>query len=351
MSLKNMSMSLSKRNRFLILFFILALIVAGLRGFQLYRYVVYDNVKTAGTIIIPRHATFDQVLDSLRAKDILKNEKAFKWVAEKKDYPRYIKPGKYLFQASQNSNSMVNMLKAGNQQPVSVIFNNLRFMEELAGKISRYIEPDSSTLLAHLTDSATITRLGFDKNSFHAMFIPNTYQMYWTTSPEKFIERMKTEYDRFWNNDRKAKAERLGLSPVEVITVASIVQEETAKKEEMPVVAGLYLNRIRKGIPLQADPTIRYALGNFDVKRILTKYLEIDSPYNTYKYAGLPPGPINFPEVTSIDAVLNPKEHSFLYMCAKEDFSGYHNFARTLREHAQNARRYQQALNDRKIWE
>jgi len=162
---------------------------------------------------------------------------------------------------------------------------------------------------------------------------------------------MKTEYDRFWNGKRKAKADTLGLLPIEVITVASIVQEETIKEEEKPIVAGLYLNRIRKGIPLQADPTIRYALGNFEIRRILKKYLEIDSPYNTYKYPGLPPGPINFPEISSIDAVLNADYNNYLYMCAREDFSGYHNFARTLREHTQNARRYQDALNKQKIWE
>jgi len=340
-----------KLNKILIILVTVAFIIAGLRGYQLYRYAFESNVKNPGTIIIPYEATFDQVLDSLRAKGILENEKAFKWVSKKKDYPNHIKAGNYLFQAGQGTNNMVNMLIAGNQKAISVVFNNLRFMEELAGKVSRYIAPDSSTLIAYFADPAVINKMGFDKYSFHAMFIPNTYEIYWTTTPEKFTERMKAEYDRFWNEDRKAKAGTLGLSPVEVITVASIVQEETVKEEEKPIVAGLYLNRIRKGIPLQADPTIRYALGDFGIKRILTKYLETDSPFNTYKYAGLPPGPINFPEISSIEAVLNAKEHSYIYMCAKEDFSGYHHFARTLREHSQNARRYQQALNAHKIWE
>jgi UPF0755 protein len=348
---RNLIMLFPKLNKILIILVTIAFIIAGLRGYQLYRYAFESNVKRPGTIIIPYEATFDQVLDSLRTKGILENENAFKWVSKKKDYPNHIKAGHYLFQAGQATNNMVNMLIAGNQKAVSVVFNNLRFMEELAGKVSRYVAPDSSALIAYLTDSTVISKMGFDKYSFHAMFIPNTYEIYWTTTPEKFTKRMRAEYDRFWNEDRKAKAETLGLSPVEVITVASIVQEETVKEEEKPIVAGLYLNRIRKGIPLQADPTIRYALGNFGIKRILTKYLETDSPFNTYKYTGLPPGPINFPEISSIEAVLNAKEHNYIYMCAKEDFSGYHYFSRTLREHTQNARRYQQALNDHKIWE
>lgn len=338
-------------NKLLIILTTVAFIVAGLRAYQLYRYVFRDNVENPGTIIIPHRSDYEQVLDSLRIKKILRDEKAFRWVSRKKDYPAHIKAGKYRFDKGQNSNQLVNMLKAGNQAAVWIVFNNLRFMEELAGKVSRYIAADSSSLIAHLNDSAVIAKMGFNKHSFHAMFIPNTYQMYWTTTPEKFTERMKKEYDRFWNSERKTKAKAINLTPVEVITVASIVQEETIKPEEKPVVAGLYLNRIRNGMPLQADPTIKFALGNFAIRRILNKHLETDSPYNTYKYAGLPPGPINFPEISSIDAVLNADKNDYLFMCAREDFSGYHNFARTHREHARNAKRYQDALNAQNIWE
>lgn len=350
MNSHNRIMLFPKLNKIVMVVIAIAFIVIGLRSYQLFRFIFDDNVNNPGTITIVFEATFDQVLDSLRTKGILKSEKAFRWVAEKKAYPGQIKAGRYFFQAGQNTNSMVNMLKAGNQKPVSVIFNRLRFMEELAGKVSRYIAPDSAQLLACLTDSTVMGELGFNSFSFHAMFIPNTYEMYWTTTPELFVRRMKAEYERFWNEERKTKADALGLSPVEVITLASIVQEETIKEEEKPVVAGLYLNRIRKGIPLQADPTIRYALGDFGIKRILTKYLAIDSPYNTYKYGGLPPGPINFPEISSVDAVLNAQSHHYLYMCAREDFSGYHHFARTLSEHNRNAKRYQQALNNQQIW-
>jgi UPF0755 protein len=182
------------------------------------------------------------------------------------------------------------------------------------------------------------------------MFIPDTYEFYWTTSAKQFADRMKNEYERFWNDERKNRAEQINLNPVEVITLASIVQSETAKKEELKTVAGLYINRLKRGQLLQADPTVKYAVGDFSLKRILNLHLEIESPYNTYKYVGLPPGPINFPETESIDAVLNFEKHNYIFMCAKEDFSGYHNFAGTLAEHNRNAAKYRAALNAEKIW-
>jgi UPF0755 protein len=181
------------------------------------------------------------------------------------------------------------------------------------------------------------------------MFIPDTYEFYWTTSAEEFADRMKSEYDKFWNGERKIKAEEIKLSPAEVTTLASIVQAETAKKEEQKRIAGLYMNRLKRGQLLQADPTVKYAVGDFSLKRILNVHLQTESPYNTYKYAGLPPGPINFPETTSIDAVLNFEHHNYLYMCAKEDFSGYHNFAVTLDEHNRNAAKYRAALDRNNI--
>ncbi|MGE4586910.1 MAG: endolytic transglycosylase MltG [Mangrovibacterium sp.] len=351
LKIHNRVMLFPRLNKILIVVVSLAFIVAGLRAYQLFTWVFEDNVRQTGSMIIPYEASFEQVLDSLRTKDLLKNEKAFIWVCRKKDYPAHIKPGRYVFEKGQITNAMVNMLKAGNQQAVTVTFNNLRYMEELAGKVARYLATDSLSLLNWLNDSVMIREMGFDFHSFHAMFIPNSYKMYWTTSPEQFTKRMKAEYERFWNRERKAKADSIGLSRVEVIILASIVQEETVREEEKPVVAGLYLNRIRENMLLQADPTIKYALGDFSLRRILTRQLETDSPYNTYKYAGLPPGPINFPEISSIEAILNARQHNYLYMCAREDFSGYHNFARTLREHNRNARLYQQALNARKIWE
>lgn len=346
---KNRVLLFPKLTKSLIIFFVIAFVIAGLKGYQLFTYVFEENVKNPGSIIIPAEASFDQVLDSIHAKDILENEKGFIWVAKKKDYPNFIKSGKYVFDKGMNNNSLVNMLKAGNQEPVTVTFNNLRFMEELAAQVSKYIEPDSAELINYLSNPEVIKEMGFNEYTFHAMFIPNSYEFYWTTSPQQFTERMRAEYDRFWNSERLAKADSLGLTPIEVTTIASIVQEETIKAEEKPIVAGLYLNRIKKGMLLQADPTIKFALGDFTITRVLNKYLEIDSPYNTYKHAGLPPGPINFPEISSINAVLNADDNKYLYMCAREDFSGYHNFAATLSEHNANAARYQQALNANNI--
>jgi UPF0755 protein len=337
--------------KFIVVFFAIALIVAGLRGYQLYMYVFNENVKTEKAFIIPEGATFSQVTDTLEKNDILLNYKAFRWVSKKKSYPALIKPGRYLFKKGMNTNQIVNMLRAGEQEPLDVTFNNARFKEDLAGKVSRYLQADSLSILRLFNDKKKIEEYGFTPETFKAMFIPNTYEFYWTTSAEEFADRMKREYDRFWNETRRQKAEAIGLTPVEVTTLASIVQEETVKADELKRVAGLYINRLKRGMLLQADPTVKFAVGDFSLRRILNGHLEIDSPYNTYKYAGLPPGPINFPEASAIDAVLNYEKHDYLYMVARADFSGYHHFSKTLAEHNRHAARYRAALNERKIWE
>jgi UPF0755 protein len=208
---------------------------------------------------------------------------------------------------------------------------------------------DADSLLYLLNDSTYCDALGFTPETVLTMFLPNTYEMYWNIGEEKFVSKMKREYLNFWNSDRNAKAQALGLSPIEVSVLASIVEEESAVVDEYPMIAGLYLNRLSKGMPLQADPTVKFALGDFGLRRILHKHLEVDSPYNTYKNIGLPPGPLRIPSIKAIDAVLNRVEHNYLYMCAKEDLSGTHNFAVTLAQHTANARRYQAALNRRGI--
>ncbi len=343
-------MTFPKVGKFIIIFFAVAFILAGLRGYQLYMYVFNENVKTERVFIIPEGATYNQVVDSLQAYDILNNYKAFHWVSKKKSYQETVKPGRYLLRKGMNTNQIVNKLRAGDQDPVNVTFNNARFNEDLAGKVSRYLQTDSLSILQLFSNEELIAKYGFTPETFRAMFIPNTYQFFWTTSANDFAARMKKEYDRFWNETRLKKAEEIGLSPVEVITLASIVQEETAKSDELGKVAGLYINRLQMGMPLQADPTVKYAVGDFSLRRILHIHLEVDSPYNTYKNAGLPPGPVNFPEVSAIDAVLNYEKHNYLYMAAKEDFSGYHNFARTLAEHNRNASRYRAALDKMQIY-
>ena len=347
---KSRAMTFPRVGKFIIIFFAVAFVVAGLRGYQLYMYVFNENVKNEVPLFIPEGAVYSQVVDSLRTYDILENYKAFHWVSKKKNYPSSVKPGRYLLRVGMNTNQIVNKLRAGEQDPVNVTFNNARFNEDLAGKVSRYIVADSLDILQLFADTAKISRWGFTPETFRAMFIPNTYQFYWTTNANEFAERMKKEFDRFWNESRRQQAEEIGMTPVEVTTLASIVQEETAKKEELSRVAGLYINRLKRGMPLQADPTVRYAVGDFSLRRILNVHLETDSPYNTYKYAGLPPGPVNFPEVSAIDAVLNYETHNYLYMAAKEDFSGFHNFATTLAEHNRNANRYRAALDKMKIY-
>lgn len=347
---KNRIMLFPRLNKWIIIVFIVALAGVGFRGYQLYRYIFDANINTPGSIIIPLNATYEQVIDSLKKHKIITNYKAFNWVAKRKKYAESIKPGKYLLDKGLNSNEILTMLRSGDQQPVMVTFNNLRFIEELAGAVSKYIEPDSTALIQKFNDPAVYEKYGFNKNTFHCMFIPNTYEFYWTTTADQFLERMSMEYKRFWNEERRNKAIELGLTPEEVMTVASIVQEESNKKDEKPIIAGLYLNRIKRGIPLQADPTVKFALGNFRIKRVLNSHLKVDSPYNTYMYPGLPPGPINFPEISSIESVLNAANTPYIYMCARQDFSGYHNFSRTLSGHNVNARKYKAALDSLEIF-
>ncbi len=336
---------ISKAGKYIILGVAIAFIVAGIRGYQLYQFVFRENVKKDFVLYIPENATYQQVTDSLTNNDVLVSMKAFQWVSKKKDYRKNIKTGRYLLKKGMNTNQVVNMLKGGLQTPLNVTFNNIRTPQELAGKVSKYLVADSISLLNLFSDTALITKYGFTPETFRTMFLPNTYEFYWTTSAPEFAERMKKEYDRFWSAERKKKAAELQFTLPEVTTLASIVQAETAKREEMARIAGLYMNRLKKGQPLQADPTVKYAVGDFTLQRILYKHLQVESPYNTYKHAGLPPGPINFPETSAIDAVLNYEKHNYLYMCAKEDFSGYHNFAVNIGEHNRNAAKYRRALD------
>lgn len=266
-------MSFPRVGKFIIIFFALAFIVAGLRGYQLYMYVFKDNAKKHYILLVHENTTFDALVDSLNKNDVLQNYKAFRWVAKKKSYPSRVKPGRYLIEDGMSSNEIVNMLRSGLQEPVNVTFSNIHFKEDLAGRVSRYIQADSLSILALFSDEERIEKYGFTPETFRSMFIPNTYEFYWTTTANEFADRMKEEFDRFWNQERMQKAEAINLTPAEVTTLASIVQAETAKGDEMPAVAGLYVNRLRIGMPLQADPTVKYAVGDFSLRRILTPWL------------------------------------------------------------------------------
>jgi UPF0755 protein len=302
-----------------------------------------SNIIENNFIFIPNNATFEQVI--ALASPYLKNKASFTWVAKKKNYPNKIKAGRYELKKGMSNNSLVDLLRSGNQTPVKVSFNNQDTLEKLAGRISEQIEPDSTTILNAITDIEFLNKHNFTKATVLGLFVPNSYEFFWNTSAEKFRDRFIREYNVFWNEDRLAKAIKLNLTQNEVITLASIVQKETARISERPIVAGLYLNRLRQGWPLGADPTIIFALkqkyGQDKIyKRVLNKDLEIESPYNTYKNLGLPPGPIAMPDVSSIDAVLNDQRHEYYYMCASVSKIGYHEFAKTLAQHNVNASKY-----------
>ncbi len=335
---------------------LLGMLIGGYYGYTLYRRIYAPNVflsqnKTETFLYIPTGSNFNDVKRILLANGIIKDEASFEWVAQKKNYPNKVKPGRYLIKKGMTNNELVDLLRSGEQVPVKLTFHNIRFKEELAGVVARQIEADSASIIALLNDEETARKYGFNTETFFTMFIPNTYEMYWNTSAGQFVSRMAKEYKSFWNEERKAKARKLGLSQSEVTILASIVQaEQNVHIDEQPVVAGLYINRLKLRMPLQCDATLKYANKKFDVQRVLDKDKKIDSKYNTYKYAGLPPGPINLPEINAIDAVLNAASHNYLYMCAKEDFSMYHYFTRDYNRHLQNARKYQKALNKKKIY-
>ncbi|MFV0507018.1 MAG: endolytic transglycosylase MltG [Bacteroidales bacterium] len=339
-----------KVGKFVILFFAIALVIAGAVAFKLYSDIFSPAVTEKATIFIPENANKEDVFKLLENSKVVENMEAIRWIAKKKKYGSNIFPGNYELTKSMNANQLVNMLKAGNQKPVLLTFNNCRTPEDLAGKVSKYIQADSLSILQIFSDDILIKKNGFSRDNFPTMFIPNTYEIYWTTDASEFVARMQQEHKKFWNEERCRKAKDCRLSPIEVEILASIVQSETAKIDEAPTVAGLYINRLEKNMKLESDPTVKYAVGDPSIRRVLYEHLEKDSPYNTYKYEGLPPGPICFPEIQFIDAVLNHKKHNYLFMCAKDDLSGYHNFAKTNAEHSRNAIRWRRSLNERKIW-
>jgi UPF0755 protein len=321
--------------------------------FEVYTYLFSIGVipdKKNHVIYIPTGSSYNQVLDSLKENLTIKNLKVLKWIAKKKSYQDKIKPGRYVVNRSLSYNSLINMLRSGRQSPVKVTFNNVRTLNQIAGKIGRQLEADSVQIIDFLSDDSNYTQDGFNKENIIALFIPDTYEFYWNTNAGELYARMLKEYRLFWNEKRLSKAKEKGLDQIEVSILASIIDDEVAKHEEKPRIAGVYLNRLTRGMPLQACPTIKFALNDFSITRILKKYLIIDSPYNTYEHTGFPPGPIGCATIEGIDAVLNAEKHDYLYFAARADFSGYHNFSRTLSEHNRYALLYQKELDKRKIF-
>jgi len=310
--------------------------------------VVIENSKDS-YINISTGSEYEDVQKIVVDRGLVKNIKAFNWVAKRKNYSNFIHPGHYEFEDGMNNNDIINLLRSGTQTPVNLIFNNIRSLERLSSIVAGQIEADSSEIIDLLLDENYISQFKFSHETVMGAFIPNTYEFYWNTSASGFVERMIGEYEKFWNKERKDKATAKSLTIKQVGVLASIVDGETVRETEKSRIAGVYLNRLKKGIRLQADPTIIFAIGDFSRNRVLKADLQVDSPYNTYRYAGLPPGPISVPSVSGIDAVLNAEDHSFLYFCARADMSGYHHFSKSLREHNRYAFKYRQALNKLRI--
>lgn len=342
-----------KGRKLLVALIVIASMVLTTLAFYAWQILVTPNVlvdKKERLILIPEDADFKYVQNMLYDEDIVQDLVTWSLVAKLMDYDQLVKPGLYELQANMTNVESVRLLRSGAQTPTRITFNNVRTLEELAGKITRGIGLDSLAMLERLKQADMPARFGLEPETFLGMFLPNTYEVYYTVTADELLQRMHREYQAFWNDERMTKARERGLSPEEVMTLASIVNAETVMRDEAPVVAGLYLNRLKRGIPLQADPTLIYALGDFSIRRVLNVHKEVDSPYNTYKYAGLPPGPINLPPLYAVEAVLNPAAHNYIYMCAREDFSGYHYFTASLAEHNRNARKYQQALNRMRVY-
>jgi len=301
-------------------------------------------------IYIPTGSSYSQVLDTLETHLTIKNPKVLKWVADKKKYPLLIKPGRYVIENDLSYIGLIDLLRSGRQMPVKITFNNVRSLNQIAGKIGKQIEADSLQIINFFSNESNFRDDGFKKETVIALFIPDTYELYWNSDAKTLYARMLKEYKLFWNSQRLGKAKEKKLSPIEVAILASIIDDEVVKQDEKPRIAGVYLNRLRLGIPLQACPTIKFALNDFTITRVLKKYLLVDSPYNTYKHNGFPPGPIGCPSIQGIDAVLNADKHDYIYFAAKADFSGYHNFSKTLSEHNHYAALYQRELDKRKIF-
>jgi len=311
---------------------------------------IFPKTDEKAFLCIPDSSNFEDVISIMEKEAKVSNTTSFKQVASLLKYGKKIRSGRYELKTGMNNFQLVRILRSGRQTPVQLSFNNIRTKEQLAARLSSQLMADSVSILNLLNDTALLASYNLNPNTSITYFIPNTYEVFWNTNANKLFERMMKEYDTFWTEERKAKAAAIPLTQTEVSTLASIVEEETNNKKDRPMVAGLYINRLKTGMPLQADPTVKFALGDFSIKRVLNTHLRSNSPYNTYKNIGLPPGPIRVSTPAGIDAVLNFSHHNYIYMCASETLNGEHKFAVTYAEHTINANEYQKELNERKIF-
>lgn len=329
---------------------IVALMICAYVGWKAY-HVFWAPSVTDGQkhLYVHTNDSYQDVLQRIKQEKIVTDPEAFDYAAKAMKYPESVKAGRYKLTPGMDNRSLISNLRGGYQEAVKLRFANIRLKENFAGILGKNFEADSLQFSTILNNEAVAEKYGFTIDNFYSMFIPNTYDIYWNTSPDKVVERLHEEYKKFWNEERKEKAKQQNLTPIEVSILASIVRGEALHNDEMPQIAELYLNRLRKGMLLQADPTVIFANNDFTIRRVLYKHLAIDNPYNTYRFKGLPPGPITMAPIVAIDAVLNPAKHDYIYMCAKEDFSGYHAFATNEKEHLVNARKFQRALDKRNI--
>ena len=323
------------------------LLILGLLTY--YAFSSVSNVATTQYIYIDEDDTQDSVIAKIQPFANLIGMTTLNTLIRHSGYSENIRTGRYAIEPGDGPITLFRRLRSGRQTSLNLTIPESRTMDRLAAILSNKLMLDSATIAEALTSQEVCEKLGYDTCTIAAMFVPNTYDVYWNMSIDELLQRMQKEHDRFWKGDREAKAAEMQMTPIEVCTLASIIDEETSNNAEKPMIAGMYLNRLKEGMPLQADPTIKFALKQFELKRIYNKLLNTESPYNTYRNEGLPPGPIKIASIKGIDAVLNYTSHDYLYMCAKEDFSGTHNFARTYQEHLKNADKYTKALNERGI--
>ena len=327
-----------------------ALFAACIAAFALYdayttRYK--SNVQEKFTLYITPQTSYASLVDTLD-KHLL-NIKRFERAFAKENPSTRLQPGRYVFKNGTNNTEIARALRNGWQTPYRLTLSgNIRGAEKLASILGKRLMADSLDFITCFNTPETWSKYGLTKETFISIFIPDTYEIYWSVSPQEFTERMAKEHSKFWNEERTAKANELGLSKEEVSTLASIVCEESNYGPELPAIAGVYVNRLKRGMKLEADPTVKYALNDPTIRRILFKHLKVDSPYNTYKHTGLPPGPITIPSAKGIDAVHNHEKHNYLYFCANANLDGTHKFASTLLEHNRNAKAYQRAISRKK---